>query len=565
MILATEFNIWWELLAVFGGLGIFLYGINLMGDSLKEVAGDKMKIIIEKTTNTPLKGILVGAGVTALIQSSSATTALAVGLVRAGLMSFPQAVGVIMGANIGTTITAFIIGLKIEKYALLFIGIGAVLIFFFKKPKIKEIGKIILGFGMLFFGLSTMGDALKRILEQYNDQAMRLFETFSNYPILGLIIGTVLTAGIQSSSATIGILQTLYNTGKISLLGALPILLGSNIGTTITAIFAAIGGGVAAKRTAVVHTLFNVLGAILFMILLRWAYVPFIDLIETKFLTPITGDESPAMSIAIAHMTFNVVSTFILFFFIKQMIRIAKKIVKDDPNNNENILNELLDYTLIEKSPVLAFEFAKKSIIYMGNQVIDFFDLVKEYSFKNISNVSEKASEYEKNINSLDKRIHDYLINLTATALDHKESRLLSKYLDTIKDLERIGDHCSNITEFFVERYESTQFLTEDGSKDLEKMYDTLEMMVKTSIISLPIFDKSSAQNVINAEESVDEMEETFRIKHIERVNKGICTYSNSDHYLDILSNLERIGDHCHNIANNIIAEEYCQFDEFNH
>ena len=314
-----------KLMTVLGGLGIFLYGINQMGDSLKAIAGDRLRIFIEKTTNTPLKGILVGILVTALIQSSSGTTALAVGLVRSGLMTFPQAIGVIMGANVGTTVTAFIVGLKIEKFALLFVGIGAIIIFFVKNEKIKELGKILFGFGLLFYGLDLMGGALKTILAAYEDETTAVFTALSKYPILGLLIGTVITAVVQSSSATIAILQTIYTAGSMSLVGAIPILIGCNIGTTVTAVFACVGGGVQAKRTAMVHAMFNVVGALMFMCLL-WPYSKLIEIIEDTLLKGL--GENPSMSIAVAHMIFNLLTTIVLYFCINISISITLSIEK---------------------------------------------------------------------------------------------------------------------------------------------------------------------------------------------------------------------------------------------
>ena len=350
-----EFSSIFEMLMfVIGGLGIFLYGINLMGDSLKEIAGDKMKVIIEKTTNTPIKGILVGALVTAIIQSSSGTTALTVGLVRAGLLTFPQAVGIIMGANIGTTITAFIVGLDIGAASLWFVGIGAILIFFINKDKIKKLGGIVLGFGLLFFGLEAMGDALKALLGMYEEQTNALFNYLANSPIgwiLGLLVGTVITAIVQSSSATISIVQKLYGQGNIPLMGSLPILLGCNIGTTVTAMFACVGGGTQAKRTSLVHAIFNIFGAVLFMILLK-PYSMLVQLIETSILSPMGAD--PSMTLAFGHIIFNFVTTFILYFLINKIVLLATKLIKDDEKEENKIVDELLDYSLIKRSSVLA-------------------------------------------------------------------------------------------------------------------------------------------------------------------------------------------------------------------
>lgn len=541
-----------QLMTVLGGLGLFLYGINQMGDSLKAIAGDRLKIFVEKTTNTPLKGILVGALVTALIQSSSGTTALTVGLVRAGLMSFPQAVGVIMGANIGTTITSFIIGLNIERFALIFVGIGALVIFFIKNEKIQEIGKIVFGFGLLFFGLKLMGDALGTILDAYEDEATRTFEFLSKYPILGLLIGTVLTALVQSSSATIGILQTLYAQGSIAIFGAIPILLGCNIGTTITACLACVGGGVQAKRTAIVHAMFNVVGALLFMALL-WPFSKLIEVIEVSMLSGMGAH--PPMSIALAHVIFNFMTTFILFFFIPIMVKLATKVIKEKADENQTILEELLDYTLIEKSPTLALSFAKKSIDYMCRCVLEFVTIAKNFSFEKDKTSIPRGKEIEETINCLDKRIHDYLIKLTIADLNETNSHLLAIYLDTIKDLERIGDHCTNLLEFFDERYETDKVLSEDGTQDLAQIYGVLLQMLDLTMSSFMEWNVDKAKLVNDYEEQVDKMEAVFHQRHVHRINSGACSYLNADHYVEVLVNIERIGDHLKNISDYILNE----------
>lgn len=555
-------NMLMQLMMVLGGLGLFLYGINQMGDSLKTIAGDRLKIFIEKTTNTPLKGILVGILVTALIQSSSGTTALMVSLVRSGLMTFPQAIGVILGANIGATVTSFIVSLSIEKYSLLFVGVGALIIFFIKSDKIKEVGKIIFGFGLLFFGLQTMGDALNVILKAYEAQTTSAFAFLSKVPILGLLIGTGVTAIVQSSSATISILQTLYQQGTIAIIGAIPIMLGCNIGTTVTACIACVGGGVQAKRTATVHVMFNVVGAVLFMILL-WPFSKLMELIEASLLSGL--GTRPRMTIAICHMLFNVITTIVMFFFIPLMVKLANRLIKDKPDEKQTILDELLDYSLIEKSPTLALSFAKKSVDYMCKCVTEYVQMAKNYSFEKKRNFETDPAELEKTINSLDKRIHDYLIKLTLMDLSVTNSHLLSAYLDTIKDLERIGDHCTNIFEFFDERYETNKELSIDGKQDLEQIYEVLLNMVNVTIESFYHWDKELALKANQYEEEIDKLEVVFHHRHVHRINSGACSYLNADHYVEILSNIERMGDHLKNISDSIVADEYCKFDEFNH
>lgn len=548
-----------QLIAVLGGLGLFLYGINQMGDSLKTIAGNRLKTIIEKTTNTPIKGILVGTVVTAIIQSSSGTTALTVGLVRAGLMTFPQAIGVILGANIGATITSFFIGMNIESYSLIFVGVGALMIFFIKNEKGSEIGKILFGFGMLFFGLKTMGDALDVILTAYEDQATSLFKFISDYPILGLLIGTLLTALVQSSSAIIGILQTLYQQGFIIMFGAIPIMLGCNIGTTITACIAGAGGGVQAKRTAFVHVMFNVVGALLFMALL-WPFSKLMDIIEGSMLAGL--GPHPKMSIAIAHLIFNLVTTFIMFFLIKVTVILATKFFKDKPNEKQTILDSLLDYSLIEKSPTFALSFAKKSIDYMSKCVAEYVEMAKEYSQDKKKDYGNRPKEIEDTIDELDRRIHDYLIKITLTDLSQANTQLLSAYLDAIKDLERIGDHCTNLFEFFSDRYSTNKELSEDGKQDLNQLFDTIMQMMQKTFDAFYQWDKTKALEVDKIEEEVDKLEAFFHQRHIHRVDSGACSYLNTDHYVEILSNLERLGDHLDNIAESIATSYHLPIEE---
>lgn len=553
-----DFNIFETLMFIIGGLGIFLYGINLMGDSLKEIAGDRLKVIIEKTTNTPIKGILVGALVTAIIQSSSGTTALTVGLVRAGLLSFPQAVGIIMGANIGTTVTAFIVGLNIGAAALWFVGIGAVLIFFFSKPKIQQLGKIILGFGLLFFGLETMGDSLKELLKVYETQTTALFTWLAKSPIgwiMGLFVGTGVTAVVQSSSATISIVQKLYGQGSIPLMGALPILLGCNIGTTVTAMFACIGGGTQAKRTSFVHAIFNIFGAVLFMILLV-PYTALVQMIENTILGPIGAD--PSMTLAFAHIIFNLVTTFILYFLINKIVALAVKLIKDtDKDVEDKILEELLDYSLINRSSVLALSFVKTAINHMSELVNRFIHISTEYSFTRKDEYLEEGEKLEKTINLLDQRIHDYLIKLIITDIDERASNTISRYLDQIKDFERLGDHCKNLFGFFKERYENEMELSNEGKQDLTQIYQVLVDMSDLTTLAVKKWSKDEAYAALKCEVEIDKLEEVFHGRHVHRINTGACSVLNSEHFVEVLANVERMGDHMENICESIVGLDH--------
>lgn len=555
----TEWNVQnWTLLVILilSGLGLFLYGINRLSSSLKNIAGDKLKMIIQKTTDSPFKGILVGIIVTVLIQSSSGTTALIVGLVGAGLMTLPQAIGVIMGANIGTTLTVVLIGLPISDYLVSFTFIGAFLYFFSKKKRTKEIGLALFGFGILFLGLVLMSNGLNAIFNQYEEEARNLFANFSKYPALGLLLGTIFTALIQSSAASIGILQTLYAGGTIELIGALAILIGSNIGTTITAVFSAIGGSTESKRTAAIHTMFNVFGALLFMIIL-YPFTQLIGLMEKSM------NLDSKMTIAVAHIIFNITSTFVLFWFRNLMSKLAIKMFKSKTETHP-IYRGLADYSLIKKNTYMALEFVSRALKYMGDITVDYFKMTKDYSFEYKADAVVKANNYENELDLLNAKIHDYLIKITLEGVDKKESNLLSKYLDTVKDLERIGDHLTNIIEFFDQRYQAKINLSDEGAQDLKVMFDTLDFMVTNSLIAIETWDKDLAHKVDIEEPKVDQMEEIYRKKHVLRINKGICSVSDLDYYVDILSNLERIGDHTENIAQNVINDDYQSSLELN-
>jgi len=516
---------------VFGGLALFLFGINLMSDSLKAAAGNKLKSIIEKTTNTPLKGIFVGLILTLLIQSSSGTTALMIGLLRAGLMTLPQSVGVIMGANIGTTITAFIIGLPIADFGPVFLGVGVIMTFISNR-KVHHFGGILVGLGMLFVGLDTMSSGLKPLAA--TEAATNMFHTFSNNWFLGTMFGTLFTAVVQSSSAAIGVLQKLYalnaeGIDSIALTGAVPILLGANIGTTITAFLASLGGNIESRRAAVIHIMFNVFMAVVFLLILL-PYEAAVQWVETRFLKPYS-----MLTIAFAHAFQNITMTIILYFFIKQMIFLSKLIVKDKKDGR--IPEEMFDEKLIAESPLLALEFVKKALLYMGGTVKDYFDIAKSYSF---------------NI-----KLHDYLIKIAQAGLEPDDSKKLSRDLDTIKDFERIGDHLTNIVDFFKERYQESEELSEEGKFDLTEIYELLEMMIDDTLEAFMNNDIEVAKRVIVNEDLIDDLEERARYKYIERLKNMQVSFVRAANYQDILANLERIGDHLENIAGSIIEPLY--------
>ncbi len=542
----------WKLtsFAIVGGLGIFLYGINLMSDSLKKLAGSKLRLFLEKTTNTPLKGIFVGILLTALIQSSSATSALVVGLVRAGLMTLPQAVGVIFGANIGTTFTSVLISLNIGSYSFPIMFVGTFFIFFFKKKKIQNFGRVLFGFGMLFFGLDTMGGALKQLVKL--EGFANLLQSVGDKPILGMIVGVVTTAIIQSSSATIGILQQLYSTGGVPLIGAIAIVLGDNIGTTVTSIMASVGGSSSAKRTALVHVMFNAIGTIIFLILLK----PYTSLI-TFLSQAIVGDDflTNRLTISLSHVTFNLINVIILYWFIKQMVWLVAKII---PAKDEIEIDDIvLDKLLLKSSPDLALENVKKAMVNMGNVAKGMLEFTYNYAIENDTKAIELGNQCEEMLDSMDDKIHNYLVDIGANDLSESQITTVAKHIDTITDLERVGDHLLNIIEFFVERNEKRITCHIESRKELIKLFEIIRIQLERSLNAYFNKNISLAYEINKEEDNLDNLVKEYRKNHINRINDRSCSENEAGFYVDILSNIERIGDHCNNMAVNVINKHF--------
>ena len=497
---------------ILAGLGLFLFGIEYMGEGLKSFSGDKLKHIIDKYTSNPLKGVLVGAGVTCLIQSSSGTTALTIGLIRSGLMTLEQGVGIIMGANIGTTITAFIVGLKISQYAVYFIIIGAFLLMFSSNKKNKYLGQIFFGFGCLFYGLELMGDNLSAISQV--PEFASLTEVLAQNPLLALLGGTILTCIIQSSSAVIAIVQQMYGIGAISLSIALPFLFGSNIGTTITAILASFGGSTPSKRAALYHVLFNVIGTVIFMVLLT----PFHNLI---LLLNSHFGLTPEMELAMAHGIFNIITTILLFPFIKNMVILIKKIIPSKNKELEMNLNEL-DENVIHLFPSHALGIAKTKTIEMGQFTIT-----------------------------------SYLVLISQETLNTHDSASYFADMQTIKDLERIGDLSINIVKYFEAVFDEKDEFSKEAVDDLNVMMDMVIEMLNQAIVAYDTHQVDSIEFVDDKENDLDYFNKKAKQRHIKRVSKSIekSPLVNST-YVDILANLERMGDHCQNISESYNLDE---------
>ncbi|MFC3040498.1 Na/Pi cotransporter family protein [Virgibacillus xinjiangensis] len=528
-----------------GGLGIFLLGIKYMGDGLQKTAGDRLRDLLDKFTSNPFMGVLAGIVVTILIQSSTGTTVLTIGLVNAGFMSFRQAIGVIMGANIGTTVTAFIIGIDIGEYALPIAALGSFLLFFFKNPKINHIGQTVFGFGALFLGLEFMSSGMSplRELQAFQD----LTVSMSSNPILGVVIGTVFTVIVQSSSATIGVLQGLFAQGAISLDAALPVLFGDNIGTTITAVLASIGASVAAKRAAFTHVTFNLVGTIVVLLLLG-VYTQFVAYLQTTF------DLNPEMTIAFAHGSFNLANTIVQFPFIGALAWLMTKLVP-----GEDVMVEYkpkhLDPIFIQQSSTLALDQAKQEVVRMGDYAANGLEETNLYLTTNQAKHSEMAMQIEGALNNLDKEITDYLVNISTESLSESDSSKHTALMNSVRDIERVGDHFENLIELVDYKKSHKVHLTEQALTELNNMFDLTILTVKQAVKALEGMDRETALDVMKKEEEIDKMEKEYRRKHIIRVNEGQCSGTAGIVFVDMLSNLERIGDHAVNIAQDVLGE----------
>ena len=538
---------------ILAGLGLFLFGIEYMGDGLKGYSGDKMKDIIDKYTSSPFKGIVIGAFVTCLIQSSSGTTALAIGLIRSGLMTLEQSIGIIMGANIGTVITSVFVGLKVSQYAVYFIILGAAFLMFSKNKKTKYMGQIIFGFGCLFYGLELMGDNLANISKV--PEFTQVANYLSQNPWLGLLGGTLLTTAVQSSAAVIAIAQQMYGAGAIGLSIALPFLFGSNIGTTITAVLASFGGTVPAKRAAFFHVLFNVVGSLLFMIVLS----PFTLLIE---LLAGALNILPELQLSGAHGIFNVVTTAFFFPLIPAIVKLIKKILPSSKKEINMDLSEL-DQNVVQLFPSHALAIAKNKIIEMGHITLEAVEGIRAYFETKNPLAKDGVYEMENAINTLDSKITEYLVLISHETLNDHDSNDYLANMKTIKDFERIGDLCINIVKYYEAIYDEKEDFSPEAREDLEAMMDMVIDMLNHAVKAFDTHDLDDIVYVDDKEADLDYFNKKAKQRHIKRVGRKIenSALVNST-YVDILANLERMGDHCQNISESYLLDESAYLNE---
>lgn len=538
-------------ITMIGGLALFLYGMYIMGDGLAKTSGSKLEVILEKFTSTPLKAVALGAAVTAVIQSSSATTVMVVGFVNSGIMKLTQAVGIIMGANIGTTITSWLLSLtgiqsgnivmqmlKPSSFAPLLAMIGVCLVLFAKSNRKKDVGTIIAGFGMLMIGMETMSSAVEPLAEV--EEFRKLFLMFQN-PILGVVAGAVLTAIIQSSSASVGILQALCNAGLVSYGSAIPIIMGQNIGTCVTALLSAVGASKNAKRAALVHFYFNLIGTILFMSVF-YAINAFVHF---GFL----GQSATVLGIAVVHTLFNVVATSTLLPFRNGLVKLATLTIHDDAKEEE-AKDELqfLDERFLER-PAFAVAQAKKVAVEMARDSIDALLLSIELLKKYEKDKAQRVSNLETLVDRYEDELGTYLMKIGNAELSQKDSQTVSLMLHCIGDFERISDHACNIMDTAKEVHDKKETFSEKAQEELAVYEKAIEEIVTMVYNVFDTEDVQLATQVEPLEEVIDTLNDEVKKKHIKRLRKGKCTIELGFVLSDITTNFERIADHCSNVA----------------
>jgi len=526
-----------------GGLGLFLFCIKYMGDGLQMAAGDRLRFILDKYTTSPFLGVLVGIFVTALIQSSSGTSVITIGLVGAGLLTLRQAIGIIMGANIGTTITTFIIGFNITHYALPILFLGAACLFFVRHNFINNLGRILFGFGGIFFALTLMSGAMEplKYLPAFTDLTVKL----SHQPILGVFIGTIITMLVQASSATISILQNVYQENLITLKAALPVLFGDNIGTTITAIIAVIGANTSAKRLALSHTMFNVIGTAIFLILLS----PFSIFVEK--MAQILH-LNPKVTIAFAHGSFNVMTTILLFPFIGLLEYIVVKLIKEKDEDRVEHKPKYLDSALIS-APSIALGQVKQEMLSMISITLKSLERSVKFFHDHDEKDAERVEKSEDAINNIDQEITKYLTTLSQEHITEKDGEEISMYLDMCRDVERIGDHAIGIVRDVRYEIKKKVVFTDVAHQEIEKLFRISKRIIETAEEALKNDDTEKAFAVVDLHNKLYAKEKEVRKAHIKRVSKQQCDVKAGLYYIDVVSHFTRIGDHARNLVEKMI------------
>lgn len=566
-----------DFISLAGGLGFFLYGMNIMGTGLEKLAGSKLDSILRKVTGNPVSAVLFGALITAAIQSSSATTVIVVGLVNAGIMKLDQAIGIIMGANIGTTITAqilrlsdiqsdnlFLMLLKPTSLAPLFAIVGAVLFVFLKSAKLRNIGQTLLGFGILFAGMFAMEGAVSGLADL--PAFKEIFSTLQN-PFLGVLAGALVTGVIQSSAASIGILQALTSTGAITWATAIPIILGQNIGTCVTPMIASVGASKGAKRSAFAHLYFNIIGTCVFLAIIYGGAALFAPnglFAGDNPLSAFFGGWGQAITrgdIANFHTLFNVIVTLLFLPFTKVLARLAEWTIRDKAGDTDAVADvPVLDERLLQ-SPAVALQQTRSAVEAMATRASSNFthavDLLFEYNPDRISTIMET----EDTIDHLEVGVTNYLVRLTDKELSEHESHSVSELLYFVTEFERIGDYVVNVVDRSGEVHDKGIVFSEPAKAELRVLDNAITETLELTIRAFIYDDAATARQVEPLEETIDGICEALRARHIGRLKKNQCNIESGIVFLELLTNLERISDHCSNVAARIIGNEYTDED----
>lgn len=549
-----------DIISLLGGLALFLYGMNILSNGLEKLAGSKMEQILRTMTSSKTKGLLLGLGVTAVIQSSSALTVMLVGLVNSGIMQLSQAISVTMGSNIGTTVTAWILSLagidsdvfilkifKPSTFSPIVAFVGIALIMIAKSPRKKDIGSICLGFAVLMFGMEMMSDSVEPLAEMPGFR--NLLTTFSN-PILGVLAGAVFTAAIQSSSASVGVLQAISITGSLTYGAAIPIIMGQNIGTCISALMASIGANKNARRVAIVHVLFNCIGTVVFLVL--WT------IINGIFKLSFVNTAISPFNIAIIHTIFNVLTTALLLPFAPVLEKLAMKILKDDEKKETSF--ELLDERLMTV-PAFAVANATTAAVKMAGYAKDAVNkatvLLGKYAEKDVVEIKELEDVLDK----YEDKMGSYLVLLSQKEMSNEESNKVSMLLHTIGDLERIGDYALSIADTAKEMFEKSADFSPQAKKEIQTLLSALKEILDITVCSFEQDDNSIAETVEPLEQVIDALVNEIRSRHIVRLRSGNCTIELGFILSDLLTSIRRVSDHCSNIAVAVIESKQGTFD----
>lgn len=544
------------IITLLGGLAMFIFGMNLMSDGLQKTAGEKMQQILGLLTKNPVLGVVAGALCTAVLQSSSATTVMVLGFVSAGLMGLPQAISIILGANIGTTITAQLIAFKIGDYAWLFVFIGFVMYFFLKKKeKVKDVGQVLFAFGILFVGINIMGDTMAPLADSpiFVDLMMKV----QDVPVLGVLLGTIMTVVIQSSSATIAVLQNLAATAGpdgvtsiLGLAGAMPILFGDNIGTTITAVLASIGGSISAKRTATAHVIFNVTGTFIFIWIIPW-YAKFIEMISPA------GPEVEviARQIANAHMCFNILNTIIWLPMIGLLVKMVMKLVPGKDTDRLPSEPVFLDNHVLDR-PFAAIMLVKKELSRLAVFAADMIIVSKKAFLENDLEAANDVLKAEENVDILQNKIVNYLSDIfTNETLTEHQAKEVAGLMHVATDIEHVGDYCENIAEYSIDKTKKKYEFSDEACAEIYECFEHASRMMNDSIKALETGDHNMAMDVKEQEKEMNRMEYMLKKHHMKRLNEKVCSPEFTVMYNDIIHNIEKIGDSCDNIADSVLSD----------